>query len=86
MGVIHLYVDTKDAMGANIINQVCEGLKNYIEEITSEKVTMCIVSNLSDTKCIEATVTLEKNRSCFRLQDRRGFLFCTDGSLQSSHK
>ena len=60
MGVIHLYVDTQDAMGANIINQVCEGLKGYIEEVTSEKVTMCIVSNLSDTKCIEATVTLEK--------------------------
>ncbi len=60
MGVIHLYVNTKDAMGANIINQVCEGLKDYIEEITNEKVTMCIVSNLSDTKCIEATVTLEK--------------------------
>ena len=60
MGVIHLYVDTKDAMGANIINQVCEGLKDYIEQITNEKVTMCIVSNLSDTKCIEATVTLEK--------------------------
>ena len=60
MGVIHLYVDTKDAMGANIINQVCEGLKDDIEKITNEKVTMCIVSNLSDTKCIEATVTLEK--------------------------
>ena len=61
MGVIHLYVDTKDAMGANIINQVCEGLKDHIEEITSEKVTMCIVSNLSDTKCIEATVTFRKD-------------------------
>ena len=61
MGAIHLYVDTKDAMGANIINQVCEGLKDYLEEITNEKITMCIVSNLSDTKCIEATVTLEKN-------------------------
>ena len=60
MGVIHLYVNTQDAMGANIINQVCEGLKDHIEEITSEKVTMCIVSNLSDTKCVEATVTLEK--------------------------
>ena len=59
MGVIHLYADTKDAMGANIMNQVCEGLKPYVEKITGEKITMCIVSNLSDTKCIEATVLLE---------------------------
>ena len=60
MGVIHLSVDTLDAMGANLINQVCEGLKPFIEQITGEQVTMCIVSNLSDTKCVQATVFLEK--------------------------
>ena len=59
MGVIHLYADTRDAMGANIMNQVCEGLKPSVERLTGEKITMCIVSNLSDTKCIEATVLLE---------------------------
>lgn len=60
MGVIHLYANTLDAMGANIINQVCEGLKPHIERITDEQVTMCIVSNLSDTKCVQATVVLEQ--------------------------
>lgn len=60
MAAIHLYVDTLDAMGANLINQVCEGLKPFIEKITGEHVTMCIVSNLSDTKCTQATVILEK--------------------------
>ena len=60
MGVIHLYVNTVDAMGANIINQVCEGLKPWVEKMTGEQVTMCIVSNLSDTKCVQATVVLEK--------------------------
>ncbi len=60
MAIFHLYVDTKDAMGANMINQVCEGLKSKIEKLTGEKITMCIVSNLSDTKCVQAEVVLEK--------------------------
>ncbi len=60
MAVIHVEMDAVDAMGANIINQVCEFLKHPIEELTGEKVTMCILSNLVDTKLTKATVTLEK--------------------------
>lgn len=60
MAVIHIHMDPVDAMGANIINQVCEFLKAPIEETTGEKVTMCILSNLVDTKLTEATVTIEK--------------------------
>lgn len=60
MAVIHIHMDAVDAMGANIINQVCEYLKQPIEELTGEKVTMCILSNLVDTKLTKATVVLEK--------------------------
>lgn len=60
MAVIHVHMNTKDAMGANIMNQVCEYLKGPIEEMSGEKVTMCILSNLVDTKLTEAQVTLEK--------------------------
>ena len=49
-----------DAMGANVINQVCEFLKAPIEEMTNEKVTMCILSNLVTTKVTKAEVVLEK--------------------------
>ncbi len=59
MAVIHVLMDPVDAMGANIINQVCEFLKGPIEAWTEEKVTMCILSNLVDTKLTEATVTLK---------------------------
>lgn len=58
MGVIHILMDPCDAMGANIINQVCEFLKQPLEQLTSEKVTMCILSNLVDTKLTKATVVL----------------------------
>lgn len=55
MAVIHLYCDPCDAMGANLINQVCEALKGPLEELTGEKVGLCILSNLVDTKLVEAT-------------------------------
>ena len=58
MAVIHLMMDSRDAMGANIINQVLEYLKEPIENLTGEKVTMCILSNLNDQKLTSAKVTI----------------------------
>jgi hydroxymethylglutaryl-CoA reductase len=60
MAVVHIHMNPVDAMGANIINQVCEFLKAPIEEVTGEKVTMCILSNLVDTRLTEAQVVIEK--------------------------
>ncbi|MFS4460234.1 hydroxymethylglutaryl-CoA reductase, degradative [Bdellovibrio sp. HCB2-146] len=56
MAVVHVMMDPCDAMGANIMNQVCEFLKEPIEQFTGEKVTMCILSNLVDSKITRATV------------------------------
>ena len=58
MGVVHILLDPRDAMGANIVNQVCEFLRPHIEECTGESVTMCILSNLVDTKLTLAEVRL----------------------------
>lgn len=58
MAVIHLTMNSCDAMGANIINQVLEYLKSPIEQLTGEEVTMCILSNLNDQKLTTAEVTI----------------------------
>lgn len=58
MAVIHLMMDSCDAMGANIINQVLEYLKAPIENLTGEQVTMCILSNLNDQKLTTARVII----------------------------
>lgn len=58
MAVIHLTMNTCDAMGANIINQVLEYLKAPIEQLTGETVTMCILSNLNDQKLTTAQVII----------------------------
>lgn len=59
MGVIHLTMNSCDAMGANIINQVLEYLKTPLEKLTGEQVTMCILSNLNDQKLTTAKVTID---------------------------
>ena len=56
MGVVHILVDCSEAMGANSINQICEFLKTPIEKITQEKVSLCILSNLSDEHLVRAEV------------------------------
>jgi hydroxymethylglutaryl-CoA reductase len=58
MLVLHVLCDPCDAMGANLINQVCEALKPRVEELTGEKVGLCILSNLVDTKLVVAEVII----------------------------
>jgi hydroxymethylglutaryl-CoA reductase len=60
MIVLHLLCDPCDAMGANIINQVCEALKPEVEALTQEKVGLCILSNLVDSKVARAEVVLRE--------------------------
>lgn len=59
MGVVHIHMNPCDAMGANLINQVCEFLKSHLEHFTHETVTICILSNLVDTKLTKATCTMK---------------------------
>jgi hydroxymethylglutaryl-CoA reductase len=58
MLVLHVLCDPCDAMGANLINQVCEALKPEVERITAETVGLCILSNLVDGKLAIAEVVI----------------------------
>lgn len=51
MLVLHIYVDTCDAMGANIINTMVESLAPSVEVLTKGKVYLRILSNLAD-RCL----------------------------------
>jgi hydroxymethylglutaryl-CoA reductase len=54
MVVVHLLVDTRDAMGANLVNSMCEGVAPLIEKITAGKVSLRILSNLTDRAMVRA--------------------------------
>jgi hydroxymethylglutaryl-CoA reductase len=58
MAVVHIYADPCDAMGANIMNQMCEYLKGPLEKLTGEKVLLCILSNLVDSKVTTAKIRM----------------------------
>ena len=55
MLVLHLLVDVRDAMGANAINAMCEGIAPLVEEITGGRVCLRILSNLCDRRLVEAS-------------------------------
>ncbi|MFT6396281.1 MAG: hydroxymethylglutaryl-CoA reductase [Bradymonadia bacterium] len=52
--VVHLYVDACDAMGANLINTMCEGIAGKIEALTGGRVYLRILSNLTDRRRVRA--------------------------------
>ncbi len=54
MLVVHLLIDTRDAMGANLTNGMCEGVAPFIESITGGEVFLRIVSNLTDRSLARA--------------------------------
>ncbi|MBC7385359.1 MAG: hydroxymethylglutaryl-CoA reductase, degradative [Cryobacterium sp.] len=58
MLVVHLFCDTKDAMGANLINQACEIVSASIAHLIGEEVGLRIVSNLADECRVTARITL----------------------------
>jgi hydroxymethylglutaryl-CoA reductase len=58
MLVVHLLVDTRDAMGANVVNSMCEGVSALIEKITHGKVILRILSNLTDRSMVRAKAVI----------------------------
>ena len=59
MTIIHVLVDTCNAMGANAVNQICEYLKRKIEKASLERVSICIVSNLADQCLAQAQIKMK---------------------------
>ncbi|WP_099156751.1 hydroxymethylglutaryl-CoA reductase, degradative [Virgibacillus ndiopensis] len=51
MLVVHVYINTCDAMGANIINTMVESLAPTVEQLTNGKVYLRILSNYAD-RCL----------------------------------
>lgn len=52
--VVHVLVDTVDAMGANALNSIAEGLAPMVEDITGGRANLRILSNLSDRRMARA--------------------------------
>ncbi|KUO40756.1 MAG: 3-hydroxy-3-methylglutaryl-CoA reductase, partial [Hadesarchaea archaeon DG-33] len=60
MTIIHLFIDVRDAMGANVINTMCEAVAPLIEELTGGRVFLRIVSNLATYRLARAKAVFTK--------------------------
>lgn len=58
MIIVHLLVDTRDAMGANIVNSMCEGVASLLEKISGGRVFLRILSNLTDRSLVHTHCTI----------------------------
>jgi len=53
--VVHLHVDCRDAMGANMVNTMAEALAPRLAELAHGRVGLRILSNLADQRVVRAT-------------------------------
>jgi hydroxymethylglutaryl-CoA reductase len=52
--VIHLHIDTRDAMGANIVNTMCERVSALMPEILPCEIGLRILTNLTEKRLAKA--------------------------------
>jgi hydroxymethylglutaryl-CoA reductase len=55
MIVVHVVIDCRDAMGANLVNSVAEAVAPRLAELTGGKVGLRILSNLCDKRCVRVS-------------------------------
>ena len=60
--VVHVLLDTREAMGANLVNTVCERLAPEMERITGGRVGLRILSNLADRKTYRVTCRVSADK------------------------
>jgi hydroxymethylglutaryl-CoA reductase len=57
--VAHLLVDCRDAMGANLVNTLCEALAGRIALLAGGRVGLRILSNLTDGRTVTVRCTID---------------------------
>ncbi|HEY1211779.1 MAG TPA: hydroxymethylglutaryl-CoA reductase, degradative [Nitrososphaera sp.] len=61
MLLVELLIDSKDAMGANAINTMCEAIAPHVAEITGHEVVLKILSNYSTRRMVRCKAIFDKD-------------------------
>ncbi len=59
MMVLHVIVDCRDAMGANLVNTIAEAVADRAAAIADARVGLRILTNLCDKRCVRVTCRLQ---------------------------
>jgi hydroxymethylglutaryl-CoA reductase len=60
MLIVELIIDVRDAMGANIVNTMCEAAASLVEEASGGRVLLRILSNYATKRLARASVVFSK--------------------------
>ncbi|HID18280.1 TPA: hydroxymethylglutaryl-CoA reductase, degradative [Candidatus Bathyarchaeota archaeon] len=60
MLVVELYVDCRDAMGANAVNSMAEAVAPLVERLAEGRIRLRIISNLADRRLARASVVMDR--------------------------
>ena len=77
MVIVHLIIDTRDAMGANAVNTMAESVAPLLEEITGGRVYLRIISNLATYRVARSWAVFDK--------DELGGEDVVDGMIKAYH-
>ena len=77
MVIVHLIVDTRDAMGANAVNTMAESVAPFLEEVTGGRVYLRIISNLATYRVARSWAIFDK--------DELGGEEVVDGMIKAYH-
>ncbi|MGT2910512.1 hydroxymethylglutaryl-CoA reductase, degradative [Streptococcus cameli] len=56
--IVYLHADVREAMGANILNNMLEGIKTYLEDLSQGKALMAILSNYATDSLVTAQCSI----------------------------
>ncbi len=81
MLVVHLVIDCRDAMGANLVNTVAEAVADRLAAIARGRVGLRILSNLCDTRCVRVKCRVQADALATTEMDGREVI---DGIVNAS--
>jgi len=61
MVLVYLYIDVRDAMGANAVNTMAEAVAPYVQELIGGKVRLRIISNLATKRLARSRAVWKKD-------------------------
>jgi hydroxymethylglutaryl-CoA reductase len=79
--VLHIVIDVVDAMGANLVNTVAEGVAPFVEQVSGARVALRILSNLADLRLARARCVVPVRALA---DDAARAEACCEGILQAS--
>ena len=90
MVIVHLLVDVQQAMGANLVNSMCEGIASLVEKLSGGRVFLRILSNLADRSLVRTRCTIPvellEDRDYSGEQVRDGIILANEFALADPYR